>query len=129
MLHPTWNIHLEGTGQVKPSRGLFCGVRGCAVQERLVVSLGAPQLLSAFLFCCGNRSSSLCIKIRDGSFHSFCRMATALGSAGWGQRGLGDFIKQDMEGFRAVLKVDVSAGSPGGEAQPALLELFWVPGW
>lgn len=117
MLHPTWNTHLGADlwGQRMCTAGGAWGVTG---------SPTAPFPLPVLLW----ELEQLPVHYNQRWIIPVLLQLWALLAGDTGGSAI-YFIKQDMKGFRAVLKVDVWGGSPGGEAQPALLELFWAPGW
>lgn len=69
---------------MKPSQGLFCRVRDVQFSRGWGVT-GSP--CSFFPCSCCGSTSIQSIKIRDGSFQSFCKISTALGSVQMGDRG------------------------------------------
>lgn len=132
-MHPTWSIPPAGTRR-RPSPAGGCSVGSGEVQFRrdLGGSQGAPH--SSFPpSCCGNRSSSLCRAVHSNqrwSFQLCCTIAAVLVPVQPGDRGgLGDgrlCSKQDRKGSRAAFNVSVWKAR-GVEAQPALMEFFWLP--
>lgn len=123
--HPTWNSP-PGGGEGQPGAVLW-GQGMCSSGGPWGV-IGSPY--SSFALSVVGTGAALCaLKSEMDHFSpsaewlqlwALCRLGAE------GARGCEALVKQDMEGLRAVFKVDVSGGSPRGEAQPALLELFWL---